>query len=123
MTDINNSILSYIGRFITPIFMPLGFASWQNSISLLTGLMAKEVVLGTMGVIYGGDLSATLAKPFYSTFSLCIFSFCSLYTPCISAVAAMKKEYGRNMAIFSVAYQFSLAWIVSFIVFRIGSLL
>lgn len=123
MTDMNNSILSYIGRFISPIFQPLGFGSWENSISILTGLMAKEVVLGTMGVVYGGDLSTTLLNHFSPLSAYAFLIFVLLYTPCISAIAAMKKEYGRNMAIFSVVYQFGLAWIVSFIVFRIGSLL
>jgi ferrous iron transport protein B len=122
MTEINNSILSDIGRFISPIFAPLGFGDWESSVSLLTGLMAKEVVLGTMGVIYGGDLSTTLLNHFTPLSAYAFLIFVLLYTPCISAVAAMKKEYGRNMAIFSVVYQFSLAWIVSFIVFRIGSL-
>jgi len=122
MTEMNSSILSYIGRFINPIFMPLGFGSWENSISLLTGLMAKEVVLGTMGVIYGGDLSTSLLNHYTPLSAYSFLVFVLLYTPCISAVAAMKKEYGRNMAIFSVAYQFGLAWVISFIVFRIGSL-
>lgn len=123
MTEVNNSILANIGRIITPIFTPLGFGSWQSSISLLTGLMAKEVVLGTMGVIYGGDLTTSLLNHFTALSAYSFLVFVLLYTPCISAVAAMKKEYGRNMAIFSVAYQFGLAWLVSFIVFRVGSLL
>jgi Fe2+ transport system protein B len=122
MTEMNNSILASIGKLISPIFQPLGFGSWENSISLLTGLMAKEVVLGTMGVIYGGDLNVTLLNHFTPISAYAFLVFVLLYTPCISAVAAMKKEYGKNMAIFSVLYQFSLAWIVSFIVFRIGSL-
>jgi ferrous iron transport protein B len=122
MTQVNNSILSYIGRFITPIFIPLGFGSWQNSISLLAGLMAKEVVLGTMGVMYGGNLTKSLLNYFTPLSAYAFLVFVLLYTPCISAVAAMKKEYGRNMAVFSVVYQLGLAWIVSFIVFRIGSL-
>lgn len=122
MTEMNNSILSYIGKIINPIFQPLGFGSWENSISLLTGLMAKEVVLGTMGVIYGGDLNVSLLDHFTPISAYTFLVFVLLYTPCISAVAAMKKEYGKNMAIFSVIYQFSLAWIVSFIVFRIGSI-
>ncbi|KZL91170.1 ferrous iron transport protein B [Clostridium magnum] len=122
MTEMNNSILASIGKLISPIFQPLGFGSWENSVSLLTGLMAKEVVLGTMGVIYGGDLNVTLLNHFTPISAYAFLVFVLLYTPCISAVAAMKKEYGNNMAIFSVLYQFGLAWIVSFIVFRIGSL-
>ncbi|MDW8800366.1 ferrous iron transport protein B [Clostridium sp. A1-XYC3] len=123
MTEMNSSMLSSIGKFIAPIFAPLGFGDWQSSVSLLTGLMAKEVVLGTMGVIYGGDLSTTLLNHFTPLSAYTFLIFVLLYTPCVSAVAAMKKEYGTKMATFSVLYQFGLAWIVSFIVFRIGSLI
>ncbi len=123
MTDINSSILASIGKSISVIFEPLGFSAWQSSVSLLTGLMAKEVVLGTMGVIYGGDLKTSLLTHFTPISAYAFLVFVLLYTPCISAVAAMKKEYGNKMAIFSVVYQFSLAWIVSFIVFKIGSIL
>ncbi|AKN30942.1 iron transporter FeoB [Clostridium carboxidivorans P7] len=123
MTDINNSILSYIGKCISIIFKPLGFGDWQSSVSLLTGLMAKEAVIGTMGVIYGGDLKLSLLHHFTPISAYAFLVFVLLYTPCISAVGAMKKEYGKNMAIFSVVYQFSLAWLVSFIVFRLGSLI
>ncbi len=123
MTDINNSILCSIGKFISVIFKPLGFGDWQSSVSLLTGLMAKEAVIGTMGVIYGGDLKLSLLHHFTPVSAYAFLVFVLLYTPCISAVAAMKKEYGKNMAIFSVLYQFTLAWFVSFIVFKIGSMI
>jgi ferrous iron transport protein B len=123
MTDINNSILCSIGKFISVIFKPLGFGDWQSSVSLLTGLMAKEAVIGTMGVIYGGDLKLSLLHHFTPISAYAFLVFVLLYTPCISAVAAMKKEYGKNMAIFSVLYQFTLAWFVSFIVFKIGSMI
>jgi ferrous iron transport protein B len=123
MTDINNSILCSIGKFISIIFKPLGFGDWQSSVSLLTGLMAKEAVIGTMGVIYGGDLKVSLLHDFTPVSAYAFLVFVLLYTPCISAVAAMKKEYGKNMAVFSVLYQFILAWFVSFIVFRVGSMI
>ncbi|WP_411679326.1 ferrous iron transport protein B [Clostridium thailandense] len=123
MTDINNSILASIGKVITPIFSPLGFGNWQSSISLLTGLMAKEVVLGTMGVIFGGNLEVSLAQHFTPVSAYAFLVFVLLYTPCVSTIATMKKEYGNKMAVFSVAYQLILAWVVSFAVFRIGSLL
>jgi ferrous iron transport protein B len=122
-TDINSSFLSSIGRFISPIFYPLGFASWQNSVSLLTGIMAKEVVVGTMGVIYGGDLSVILPTAFTPLAAYSFLVFVLLYTPCVSLIATMKKEYGTKMATFSVLYQLVLAWIVSFLVFNIGTLI
>ncbi|WP_291637382.1 ferrous iron transport protein B [Clostridium sp.] len=122
MVDINSSFLAAIGRFINPIFIPLGFASWQNSVSLLTGLMAKEVVVGTMGVIYGGNLKHILANYFTPLSAYSFLVFVLLYTPCVSVIATMRKEYGNKMAIFSLTYQLILAWIVSFIIFNVGSL-
>lgn len=121
-TDINSSFMSNIGRVISPVFYPLGFASWQSSVSLLTGIMAKEVVVGTMGVIYGGDLTSILPTVFTPLSAYSFLVFVLLYTPCISLIATMKKEYGGKMAAFSVTYQLVLAWVVSFLVFNIGSL-
>ena len=123
MVDINTSFLAAIGKFINPIFVPLGFASWQNSIALLTGLMAKEVVIGTMGVIYGGNLTHALPNYFTSLSAYSFLVFVLLYTPCVSVIATMKKEYGNKMAIFSVCYQLTLAWVVSFIIFNVGSII
>ncbi|MCM0650662.1 ferrous iron transport protein B [Clostridium swellfunianum] len=122
-TDINSSFMSNIGRAISPIFYPLGFASWQNAVSLLAGIMAKEVVVGTMGVIYGGELTEILPTVFTSLSAYSFLVFVLLYTPCVSLIATMKKEYGTKMATFSVTYQFILAWVVSFLVFNIGSLI
>lgn len=122
MTEINSSFIAAIGKFISPFFIPLGFASWQNSVALLTGIMAKEVVVGTMGVIYGGNLTKVLPTVFTPLSAISFLVFVLLYTPCISLIATMKKEYGGKMAIFSVIYQLVLAWIVSFIVFNGGSL-
>lgn len=120
ISDINKSFLSHIGEAINPIFTPLGFSSWQNSVSLLTGLVAKEVVVGTMGVLYAGDLTMALSEHFtpLSAFSFMVFTL--LYTPCISVIATMKKEYGSKMMMLSVSYQLVLAWIAAFIVYNIG---
>jgi ferrous iron transport protein B len=123
MVDINSSFLASIGSFISPFFKPLGFATWQNSVSLLAGLMAKEVVVGTMGVIYGSNLTEVLPTMFTKLSAYSFLVFVLLYTPCVSVIATMKKEYGSKMAIFSVAYQLALAWVVSFLVFNIGTLL
>jgi ferrous iron transport protein B len=123
MTDINNSFLAYVGRLISPIFVPLGFGSWEASVSLLTGIMAKEVVVGTMGVIYGGDLNSILINHFTQLSAFSFLVFVLLYTPCVSVIATMKKESGTKMMYFSVLYQLILAWLVSFIVYSIGSVL
>lgn len=123
MSSIENSFLASIGNFISPIFKPLGFYSWQTSVALISGIMAKEVIIGTMGVIFGSNLSAILPKYFTPLSSISFLVFVLLYTPCISVIATMKKEYGGRMASFSVIYQLILAWVVSFLVYNIGALL
>jgi ferrous iron transport protein B len=120
MTDINTSFLAGIGRFINPIFAPLGFASWQNSVALLTGLMAKEVVVGTLGVLYTGELVDQIASNFTTVTGLSFLAFTLLYTPCVSVIATMKKEFSGKFALFSVVYQFAVAWIVAFLVYNIA---
>ena len=122
MTDVNNSILSSIGGFIAPIFKPLGFGNWQASVSLLTGLIAKETVVSSMGVIFGGNLQTLLPLHFTALSALSFMVFVLLYTPCITAVGTMKKEFGTKITLFSITYQLILAWSISFLVFNIGSL-
>lgn len=121
--DINDSFLSYLGKAINPIFIPLGFGTWQNSVSLLTGIVAKEVVVGSMGVLYGGDLKSILPGFFNPLSAYAFLVFVLLYTPCISTVAAVKKEYGGKMMALSIVYQILLAWVVAFIVYSLGSLI
>lgn len=122
VTEINTSFLSYIGKIICPIFKPLGFGSWQNAVALLSGLAAKEVIVDTLGVIYGGNLVNVLPNHFSTLSAYSFLVFILLYTPCISVIVTMKKEYGSKMALFSVVYQVLLAWMASFLVFNIGSL-
>lgn len=123
MVDVNDSILASIGSFIAPIFKPLGFGNWQSSVSLLTGLLAKETVVASMGVIFAGDLTAVLPLYFTAASAISFLVFVLLYTPCISVLGAMKKEYGTKFTIFSSSYQLLLSWIVSFIVYNIANLL
>ncbi len=123
MSSIENSFLASIGNFISPIFKPLGFYSWQTSVALISGIMAKEVIVGTMGVIFGSNLPAVLPKYFTPLSSFSFLVFVLLYTPCVSVIATMKKEYGGRMASFSVIYQLVLAWVVSFLVYNIGALI
>lgn len=118
--DVSYGFLANIGSIIAPIFAPLGFGQWQASVALLTGIVAKESVLATMGVIYGGDLTSILPQHFSTLSSYAFMVFVLLYTPCMAVIGAMKKEYGAKFALFSVTYQFVLAWIVSFLVFNIG---
>lgn len=123
MVEMNDSLLASIGKFIAPIFKPLGFGSWENSVAILTGITAKEIILSSMGVIYGGNLREVLPNHFTILSSYSFLVFVLLYTPCVSVVAAMKKEYGNKMMFLSVFYQLVLAWIVSFIAYNIGLLL
>ncbi len=123
MTEIENSLLATIGKFISPFFQPLGFGEWQASVALLTGLMAKEAVLGTMGAIYGSNLEQLLLGHFTHISAYSFLLFVLLYTPCISAVATMKKEYGTKLMTFSIIYQIGLAWIISFIFYNIANLI
>ena len=122
MTDVNDSILASIGWFIAPIFKPLGFGNWQSSVSLLTGLIAKETVVSSMGVIFAGNLEVMLPLHFTARSALSFMVFILLYTPCITAVGTMKKEFGTKITLFSITYQLILAWSISFLVFNIGSL-
>lgn len=121
--DITHSFLYNIGSFISPIFAPLGFGDWQASVSLLTGLMAKETIISTMEVIYKGDLNNMLPHFFTALSSYSFMVFVLLYTPCISVVGVMKKEYGTKFTILSVIFQFLVAWISAFIIYHIGLLI
>jgi ferrous iron transporter FeoB len=120
MVNINESFLAFIGKLISPIFTPLGFGNWQNSVSLLTGLMGKEVIAGTLGVLYGGNLSVTMMHYFNPISALSFLVFILLYSPCASTIITLKKEFSTKMALTSVFYQFATAWIVSFLFYNIG---
>ncbi|NMM63275.1 ferrous iron transport protein B [Clostridium sp. P21] len=120
MVNINYSFLAAVGKFISPIFNPLGFGNWQNSVSLLTGLMGKEVIAGTLGVLYGGNLSLVIPHQFNLASALSFLVFILLYSPCASTIITMKKEFGVKITLLSIFYQFATAWIISFLFFNIG---
>lgn len=117
--DMNNSFLSYLGKLMTPLFSPLGFGDWRASVSILTGLGAKEIVISTMQVLYG-NLDTVLPTVFTGVTAYGFLVFSTLYTPCIAALATMRKEYGNKMMFTSLIYQFIIAWIGAFIVKIIG---
>lgn len=130
-SDINNSIGASIGKLIAPLFAPLGFGSWQAALSLLTGITAKEVVVSNMCIIYGlGDAAnaSSFATALGSTFTaLSAYSFlvfCLLYTPCIAAIGAIKRETNSiKWTLFALFYQTSVAWGIAFIIYNLGHLL
>lgn len=121
--DMNTSFLSIFGKMIAPIFTPLGFSDWRISVSILTGLGAKEIVVNTMSVLFGSNLNEVLPTVFTGVTALAFLAFSALYTPCIAALATMRKEYGNKMMMISLSYQFVLAWVVAFIVNIVGSLI
>lgn len=123
VNEVNNSILASIGSVIAPLFAPLGFGNWQSAVSILSGLLAKESVLASMQVIFAGDLSVILPEHFTTISAYAFLVFILLYTPCISVIGTMKKEYGIKLTLFSVFFQLFVAWIAAFLVFNIGSLI
>lgn len=123
VSEVNESLLASIGGIMAPIFSPLGFGNWQSAVSLLSGLLAKESVLASMQVIYSGDLSVILPEHFTSLSAYAFLVFVLLYTPCISVIGTMKKEYGTKLTAFSIFFQLTVAWVASYLVFNIGSLI
>ncbi len=120
--EINTSFLAKFGGFLSPIFKPLGFGGWEAGVSILTGLAAKEVIIGTMEIVYG-DLAVVLPTMFTSITALSFLVFVSLYTPCFAVISVMKKEYGTKMMYISVIYQFVLAWVVAYLFKFIATLI
>ena len=112
-----DSILSSIGSLITPVFTPLGINDWRLSTAFLSGFAAKESVVSTLGVLLGGkiELLPTLLTPL-SAYAFLVFSL--LYTPCVAAVATVRKELGTRYALLIVLLQCFIAWLVAFIIYN-----
>ena len=113
VTDSKESILALIGSLIAPIFAPLGFGNWKISTSLITGFMAKESVVSTLTVLSAIDLLTPFTAAVFLVFTL-------LYTPCVAAIASVKRELGGKWAAGVAITQCVIAWIVAFIVRLIG---
>ncbi len=116
VTDSQNSILAMVAGWLVPIMRPLGFGDWRIGTSLISGFMAKESVVSTLKILFGGNLSAVITP--LTAMSLLVFSL--LYTPCVAAVASIKREMGRRWAFGVVLWQCVLAWIAAFVVRLIG---
>ncbi|MDF2820892.1 MAG: feoB [Clostridiales bacterium] len=121
VTDSANSILASIGKLISPIFYPLGFSDWRASTALITGFSAKEAVVSTLAVLMGtsvANLPEALGTLFTPLSAAAFLSFTLLYTPCVAAVAAVKREMGSNLsALFVVLFQTGVAWFVAFAIY------
>ena len=120
VTDSSESMLAAVAGIIAPIFAPLGFGDWRISTALISGFMAKESVVSTLGVLFGTSSISTVLTPLSAA---SLLAFCLLYTPCVAAITSVKRELGTMWAIWVVIFQCVVAWIVAFIVHTIGMLL
>ena len=120
VTDSQDSILAMIAGFIAPIFKPLGFGDWRISTSLITGFMAKESVVSTLNVLFGSTEKLLAVLTPVGAASLLVF--CLLYTPCVAAVASVKRELGGRLAAGMVVWQCLIAWVAAFAVYMIAGL-
>ena len=116
-----DSILATIAGFIAPIFKPLGFGDWRISTALITGFMAKESVVSTLSVLLGSGVKITSILTQLGAASLLVF--CLLYTPCVAAIASIKRELRRKWAYFVVVFQCVIAWIMAYITHGIFALI
>ena len=120
VSDSQDSILAIIAGAIAPVFVPLGFGDWRISTALITGVMAKESVVSTLSILFGGVEAITAALSPLAALSLLVF--CLLYTPCVAALAAVKRELGGKWAVGVALWQLVVAWTVAFVVHGIGLL-
>ncbi len=121
----DESILATFGKVIAPIFVPLGFGNWVASVALLTGIAAKEMIISTMSVLssgQGGSLTQSISQIFTPVSAYSFVIFVLLASPCMAAVATMKKELGNwRDFLFALAYQIGLAYAIAFIIYQVGS--
>lgn len=127
--DSAHSILASMGRVIAPVFAPLGFGNWESAVATLTGLAAKENIVGTFGVLFGAEIASETGSEIYASlanmftplsgYSFLLFNL--LCAPCVAALGAIKREIGKGkIAIFALTYQTIFAYIVTFIFYNIG---
>jgi ferrous iron transport protein B len=130
MVSEGDSILATIGNVIAPVFKPLGFGTWQAAVAAVTGLVAKENVVGTFGVLFGlGEVSesnpallASVATMFTAVSAYAFMAFNLLCAPCFAAVGAIKREMGGwKWTLIAVGYQTTLAYLVALMIYQIGS--
>ncbi len=123
--EIDYSILAFIGNLIAWIFKPLGWGTWQAAVASITGLVAKENIVGTMGILYGasGDVYGTLASVFNGVTGYSFLVFNLLCAPCFAAIGAMKREMNnKKWTWFAIGYQCGFAYVIAFMINQFGSL-
>lgn len=120
VTNSKDSMLALIAGVITPILKPLGFGDWRISTALISGFMAKESVVATLSVLLPSrDILFTILTPLSAA---ALLVFCLLYTPCVAAIASIKRELGRKWAAVIVIGQCAIAWVMALVVKLIGGL-
>ena len=118
--DSKDSILAMVASVAAPIFRPMGFGDWRISTALITGFMAKESVVSTLSVLFGN--TATLLSCITPLSAASLLVFCLLYTPCVAAIASIKRELGGKWAVGVVIGQCVIAWLAAFVVYFVGGL-
>jgi ferrous iron transport protein B len=119
VSDSKDSILAAIAGLIAPVLSPLGFGDWRICVSLITGFMAKESVVSTLSILFG--TTETLLGALSPLAAASLLVFCLLYTPCVAAIASIKRELGTRWAITVVVLQCVIAWICAFLVHLVGA--
>ena len=127
VADSADSLLAMVGQWIAPIFAPLGFADWRMVTALISGFTAKEAVVSTLAVLLNtsmAELGGALSAVFTPLSAVSFLVFTLLYTPCVAAVATIKRELGSGVKTLGVVFmQCAVAWVMACLVFQIGSLL
>ena len=135
VTDMGESFAAYVGKFLVPVFLPIGLGFWQIVVALIAGISAKEVVVSSCAVLFGIVNASSAAGMesfaaalggigFGSLNALCLMIFCLLYVPCAATIATIHKESKSwGWTIFTVLFQLLVAWVVAFAVYQIGSLI
>ena len=118
VTNSQDSILAVISGVLVPLFRPVGLGDWRICTALISGFMAKESVISVMKVLFGGEVGVTAVMSNLTAASMLVFSL--LYTPCVAAVASVKRELGGKWAIYVVLWQCEIAWVAALIVRVIG---
>lgn len=123
-TDSSQSILAAVGTFIAPVFTLCGFGNWEASVSLVTGIVAKESVISTMSVLFKGSTIEALAGAFTPISAYSFMIFVLLYTPCVAALATIRREMGSaKWTLITIAYQILIAWFASALFFQVATLI
>ena len=124
-----DSVLAQIGGLVAPVFAPMGFGAWQAAVALLTGLIAKEAVVSSMSLFYGFSLTdyaaagAVMSATFSPAAALAFLAFCALYTPCVAAIATIRREMNSlSWTALALIWQLGVAWLASYAVYQIAVL-